>query len=144
MRMWSTVDWFIAVALQARHKVLEDVAVAETAVARQHHLQEYVLRHQHRIQVAVFDQLANRNGVLLVARRLRLLVGVEVVHANHIVFDEGAAIGKAALILVVVEARIHVAEHGMPQVGALALDHVEHAMGKALPARQVDRQRQHR
>ena len=33
------------------------------------------------------------------------------------------------------------AKHGMPQVGALALDHVKHPMGKTLPARQVDRER---
>jgi hypothetical protein len=35
-----------AMALQARHEVLQDVAVAESAIPRQHHLQEHVLRHE--------------------------------------------------------------------------------------------------
>ena len=94
---------------------------------------------QHRVEIAVFDQLADGDGVLLVARRLRLLVGIEVVHADHVVFEEGAAVGKAALICVVVEARVHVAEHGVPEVGAFALDHVEHAMGeRSQPGRWMD------
>lgn len=32
------------------------------------------------------------------------------------------------------------AEHGMPRIGTLALDGVEHAMSETLPARQVDRE----
>ena len=80
-------------------------------------------------------------GVLLVARRLRLLIGVEVVHADHVVFDEGAPVRQAPLIFVVVQARVHVAEHDVTQVRAFALDDVEHPMGVALPARKMNGER---
>ena len=80
-------------------------------------------------------------GVLLVAGRLRLLVGIEVVHADHVVFQEGAAIGKAALVGGVIQAGIHVAEHGVAEIGAFLFDHIEHSVGEPLPARQMDRQR---
>ena len=39
------------------------------------------------------------------------------------------------------QARVHVAEHDVPQVRAFALDDVEHAMSVALPARKMDRER---
>jgi hypothetical protein len=41
------------------------------------------------------DQPQDRAGGLVVARALHLLVGVEVVHADHVVFDEGAPRGEA-------------------------------------------------
>ena len=130
-----------AVALQARNEVLQNVAIAEAAVPGQHHLEEHVLRHQDRVEVAVVDQTANGDRVLLVAGRLRLLIGVEVVHADHVVLDERAAISEALLVLRIVQARVHVAQDGVPEVCALLLDDVEHPMRQALPTRQVDGQR---
>ena len=72
---------------------------------------------------------------------LRVLVGIVVVHADHVVFQERAAVGKARLIVEIVVARVHVAEDGVPEIGAFLLDDIEHLVRQPLPARQMDRQR---
>ena len=134
--LFASTPW----RLQARHEMLEDVAVAEAAVAGQHHLQEDVLRKEDGIEIPVGDEARQSGGVLLVAGRLGLLVGIEEVHADHVVFEKGAAVGDAPLIGEVAEARIHVTENRVPKVAAFRLDHVEDAMTVPLPAgRWIDR-----
>ena len=130
-----------AVPLQARHEMLEYVAIAEAAKTGQHHLEEHVLRQQHPVAEAHIDEGADCAGVLLVGRRLGILVGIVIVHADHVVFEKGAAPGEACLIVKILMAGVHVAEHGVLQVGAFLLDDVEHLIGQPLPAGQVDRQR---
>ena len=49
---------------------------------------------------------------------------------------------EAGLVGDVVVARVHVAEHGVAQIGAFRLDEVEHAMPMAEPAGQMDHERQ--
>ena len=134
-----------AVTAQARHEVAQDIGVAEAAIAGQHHLQEHVLRRAAagRPKPAV-DQPRDGAGVLLVRRALHLLVGVEVVHADHVVLDEGAARGAGRLVVGIVEGRVHVAEHGVARIAALLLDDVEHVVPEAEPARQMDHERQAR
>ena len=46
------------------------------------------------------------------------------------------------LVVEVVMARVHVAEHGVARIAALLLDDVEHGVAEPEPARQVHHQRQ--
>lgn len=73
---------------------------------------------------------------------LRVLVGVVVVHPDHVELEERAALGQPGLIGDVVQARVHVAKDGMGGIGALLLDHVQHPVRVPFPARQVDHERQ--
>ena len=50
--------------------------------------------------------------------------------------------GERRLVGEVVVARVHVAEHGLAEIGALGLDDVEHVVAEPEPARQVHHQRQ--
>ncbi len=75
-------------ALQARHEMLEHMAIAEAAIAGQHHLQEHVLAEQDAVGKAGLDQLGDSPRVLLVGGGLRVLIGIVIVHADHVVYPE--------------------------------------------------------
>ena len=103
-----------AVAAQARHEVAQHVGVAVAAIAGEHHLQEHVLREQQPVAEARRRPAARWRAAISSSRRaLHLLVGIEVVHADHVVLEEGAARGAGRLVVGVVEGRVHVAEHGV-------------------------------
>ena len=70
-----------------------------------------------------------------------LLVGVVVVHADHVVFEERAALGEARLVVEIVVARVHVAEHRMARDRRLPPRRYRAPVRQPLPAGQVDRQR---
>ncbi len=129
-------------ALQPQQEMPLDIGVAETAVASEHHLEEHVLRKQDAAEEAGVDQPLDRGGVLLIRGALDLLIGVPIVHADHVVFEEGAAFGERGLVRDVGARRIHVAEHGMADVAAFFLDDVEDAMGEPEPCGQMHHQRQ--
>ena len=60
---------------------------------------------------------------------------------NCQLLDVDAAVGNGPLIAGIGKARVHVAEHGVAEVAALRLDHVEDAIAVPFPAGQMDRQR---
>src|SRR4051812_4448392 len=129
-----------AVAPHARHEVLQDVTISEAAMAGQHHLEKHILGNEDHIKIAVVDELRDRGGVLLIARRLGLLISIEVIHADHVVFEESATIGDAPLVGVIMQAWIHVTENRMAEIAAFLRNDVEDAMTMPLPSGQVDRQ----
>ncbi len=135
-------DFGNAVATQSRHEVAQDMHVAKAAVAGEHHLEEHVLREQQSVAEARRHQPRDRIGSLIVRRALHLLIGIEVVHADHVVFDECPAGGAGSLVIRVGEGRVHVAEHGVAGIAALLLDDVEHGGAQTKPAWQMDHQRQ--
>ena len=80
---------------QARQEVARDEGIAVPAIARQHHLEEHVLRQEDPVQMPGIGQPQDGPGDLVVAGALHLLVGVEVIHADHVELDEGPAFGDA-------------------------------------------------
>src|SRR5215212_4344881 len=129
------------VALQARHKVAQNIAVPEAPEAGQHHLEEDILGEQDAVAVAHFDEADKGPGILLVRGALGALVGIVIIHADHVVLEERAALGEARLVGEVLVARVHVAEDRVPEVSILRLNEVEDLVAPAFPAREVDGER---
>src|SRR5215204_1526236 len=76
-----------AVATQPWHEVVEYVGVTSPAIAHKLNLDEDVLRDEDASEQTSISQALQCPRVLLVRRRLRLLIGVEVVHTDHVVFQ---------------------------------------------------------
>ena len=70
---------------------LHHVAVAWAAVGAQEALEEDVLRHQHLLAESVSHEASDVARVIFIARARRLLVGVEDLHADHVVLQIGTA-----------------------------------------------------
>ena len=129
-------------AAEAGDEVVEDVGVAGPAVADELDLDEDVLGDEDAARAGPASRRRRDGlGVLLVGGGLGLLVGVEVVHADHVVFEPGAAAGQLGLVVEVLAAGVHVAEDRLAQVAAFFGHDVEHAAAVALPAREVDLER---
>jgi hypothetical protein len=122
--------------------VAYDERIAVPAVAGQHHLEKHVLREQDPAGEAGVDQTDDGAGDLIVTRALNLLVGVEVVHADHVELEEDSTSGQRCLVVKVGMSRVHVAEDGMAEVAAVLLDEVEDLVAETEPAGQVNHERQ--
>lgn len=111
--------------LQSRQEMLEDIGVTIAAIPRQHHLQENIVGKQDAVQISPLHQLDDGFGRFVVTRALDLLIGIEEIHADHVVFDEGTAAGKFSLIAKVIMRRVHVTQNGVTDIRAFLLDYIE-------------------
>ena len=114
------------------------MSVAWAAVGAQQDLHEDVLRHEHAVAEAGLYEARDVAGVILVAGAGGLLVGVEDLHADHVVLQVDAALQKARLVLVIVATRIGVAEHHALHRHPLRGNKVKDLITKAIPAGHVD------
>ena len=119
-------------APKSRQEVLLHEGIAVPAIARQHHLDEHVLRQQNPGKMPGIRQSEDGPRHLVVVGALHLLVGIEVIHADHVEFHESAPLRYGALVVPVVMRRVHVTEDGVRQVGTLGLDDIQDAMTQAM------------
>src|SRR5204862_2200747 len=86
-----------------------DIGIAEAAIVSEHHLDEDVLRQEDPVEKAQIDQPLDGARIVFIRRALHLLIGIPVVHADHVIFDESAAFGAGSLVIDVFARRINMA-----------------------------------
>ena len=65
-----------------------------------HHLEKDVLGEEQAVDISGRDQAGDCAGIIFVRGGLHVLVGIPIVHAEHVVFDEGTAFGERGLLTI--------------------------------------------